>query len=65
MSAGSDRPFGQENKENKKLKRKVPDLGEIGHDRGIKFSVEELNNSYGDIIAQDQVQFKSHNIYPM
>ena len=43
----------------------MPDLGEIGHDRGIKFSVEELNNSYGDIIAQDQVQFKSHNIYPM
>ena len=27
------------------MKRKVPDLGEIGHDRGIKFSVEELNNS--------------------
>ena len=38
-------------RKNLSYKRKVPDLGEIGHDRGIKFSVEELNNSYGDIIS--------------
>ena len=49
MSAGGHRSGRQENKT---LKRKVPDLGEIGHDRGIKFSVEELNNSYDDILAQ-------------
>ncbi len=39
----------------------MPDLGEIGHDRGIKFSVEELNNSYGVIIAQLTDLNKTHN----
>ena len=62
MPAGCYRSGRQENKT---MKRKVPDLGEIGHDRGIKYSVEELNNSYDDIIAQDLVQYKTHNTCPM